>query len=79
MRHALMPQSRVFEANAATCPGLTVVGSDRLSLSGGDAQRITFPLGRRVRSVDNTAGRQGGIATMALTAEDRRLDENART
>jgi polyphosphate glucokinase len=40
----------------------TVVGNDRLHVGGGNAQRIAFPLARRVRTVDNTAGLQGGIA-----------------
>ena len=40
----------------------TVVGYDRLHVGGGNAQRIAFALGRRVRTVDNTAGLQGGIA-----------------
>jgi polyphosphate glucokinase len=40
----------------------TVVNYDRLHVGGGNAQRITFPLGRRARTVDNTAGLLGGIA-----------------
>jgi polyphosphate glucokinase len=39
----------------------TVVGYDRLHVGGGNAQRIAFPLGRRVRTVDNAAGLHGGI------------------
>lgn len=39
----------------------TVVGYDRLHVGGGNAQRIAFPLGRRVRIVDNRAGLHGGI------------------
>jgi polyphosphate glucokinase len=39
----------------------TVVNYDRLHVGGGNAQRIAFPLGRRVRTVDNTAGLHGGI------------------
>jgi polyphosphate glucokinase len=40
----------------------TVVNYDRLHVGGGNAQRIAFPLGRRVRIVDNRAGLHGGIA-----------------
>ena len=39
-----------------------VVGYDRLHVGGGNSQRIAFPLGRRVRTVDNTADLRGGIA-----------------
>ena len=40
----------------------TVVNFDRLHLGGGNAARINFPLGRRLRVVENTAGLLGGIA-----------------
>jgi polyphosphate glucokinase len=40
----------------------TVVGYDRLYAGGGNARRITFPLGTRARTVENTAGLCGGIA-----------------
>lgn len=40
----------------------TVFNFDRLYLGGGNAARIDFPLGRRVRVVDNAAGLLGGIA-----------------
>lgn len=40
----------------------TVVNFDRLHLGGGNAARINFTLGRRVRVVDNKAGLLGGIA-----------------
>lgn len=40
----------------------TVFNFDRLYLGGGNAARIDFPLGRRVRIVDNAAGLLGGIA-----------------
>ena len=40
----------------------TVVNFDQLHLGGGNAARINFPLGRRVRVVENTAGLLGGIA-----------------
>lgn len=40
----------------------TVVNYDMLHLGGGNAARIDFPLGRRVRIVDNSAGLLGGIA-----------------
>jgi len=39
-----------------------VVNYDRLHLGGGNAARIDFPLGRRARIVDNSAGLLGGIA-----------------
>lgn len=40
----------------------TVVNFDQLHLGGGNATRINFPLGRRIRVVENTAGLLGGIA-----------------
>jgi polyphosphate glucokinase len=40
----------------------TVVGYDRLYVGGGNAKRIAFRVGRRVRIVDNKAGLHGGIA-----------------
>lgn len=40
----------------------TVVNYDRLHIGGGNAARIDFPLGRRVRVVENTAGLLGGVA-----------------
>ena len=40
----------------------TVVNFDKLHLGGGNAARINFPLGRRVRVVENKAGLLGGIA-----------------
>lgn len=40
----------------------TVFNYDRLHVGGGNARRITFPLGGRVRTVANTAGLLGGIA-----------------
>jgi polyphosphate glucokinase len=40
----------------------TVVNFDQLHLGGGNAARINFPLGRRVRVVKNIAGLLGGIA-----------------
>jgi polyphosphate glucokinase len=40
----------------------TVFNYDRLHLGGGNAARIDFPLGRRVRVVDNSAGLLGGVA-----------------
>jgi len=40
----------------------TVFNYDRLHIGGGNAARIDFPLGRRVRVVENTAGLLGGVA-----------------
>ena len=40
----------------------TVFNFDQLHLGGGNATRIDFPLGRRVRIVPNRAGLLGGIA-----------------
>jgi polyphosphate glucokinase len=40
----------------------TVFNYDRLHIGGGNAARINFPLGRRVRVVENTAGLLGGVA-----------------
>lgn len=40
----------------------TVVNFDQLYLGGGNAARINFPLGGRVRVVENKAGLLGGIA-----------------
>ncbi len=40
----------------------TVFGYDRLYVGGGNAKRIAFRPGRRVRIVDNKAGLHGGIA-----------------
>lgn len=40
----------------------TVFNFDRLYLGGGNAARINFPLGHRVRVVENKAGLLGGIA-----------------
>jgi polyphosphate glucokinase len=40
----------------------TVVNFDKLHLGGGNAARINFPLGPRVRVVENKAGLLGGIA-----------------
>jgi polyphosphate glucokinase len=39
-----------------------VFNYDRLHVGGGNARRIAFPLGRRVRTVNNAAGLHGGIA-----------------
>jgi len=40
----------------------TFFNFDRLHIGGGNAARIDFPLGRRVRVVDNAAGLLGGVA-----------------
>jgi polyphosphate glucokinase len=40
----------------------TVFNYDRLHIGGGNAARIDFALGRRVRVVDNAAGLLGGVA-----------------
>jgi polyphosphate glucokinase len=39
-----------------------VFNFDRLHIGGGNAARIDFPLGRRVRIVGNAAGLRGGVA-----------------
>lgn len=47
----------------------TVFNFDRLYLGGGNAARIDFHLGRRVRVVDNAAGLLGGIALWKRSAQ----------